>query len=117
MPHDEPMRGGRARREIHDVRNLPRFLECFHNPHSFGGDCFLRLIGGRANMMRAINIRFFTNGVREFSDAGSRLNREHIEACANSFRMNGFDERRLIDYLAARSVDEVRAIFHRFEEV
>ena len=43
--------------------------------------------------------------------------RKNIQAGANSFRVNRFDQRILIDDFAARSVDEVRTILHCFEKV
>ena len=66
--------------------------------------------------MRAVNARFIGDWIGEFSHGRAWLDREHIEAGANSFRLNRLDQRALIDNFTTRSVDEVRSVLHGFEE-
>src|SRR5256885_12078533 len=66
--------------------------------------------------MRAVNVCLPRDWIGEFSHGRAWLDREHIEAGANSFRMNRFDQRVLINNFTARSVDEVRSVLHGFEK-
>ena len=83
----------------------------------FSRDRLLRLIGRGADMMRAVHTSFVSDWISEFRHRRSRLNRKHVQAGANSFRLKRFDQRRLIDNFTARSVDKVSAVAHLFEKV
>src|SRR5687768_10319481 len=67
--------------------------------------------------MRAVNARFLRNRISEFGHAGSWFSREHVEPGPNALRMNRGHQSVLIDNFAARSINEVSAFLHCFEEL
>src|SRR6185503_14087789 len=69
MAHDEPVRGWRLARKVHDIRHLTSFFELFDDAHRLRGDRFLCLIGRRADVMRAVESFFFNDLVVEFAGA------------------------------------------------
>ena len=57
MPHDQHVRRRRALREVDDVRHPAGLLVGADDADRLGGDGFLRLIGRRADVMRAVDAR------------------------------------------------------------
>ena len=57
VAHDEHVRGRRPRGEVHEVRHLPCRLKVRDDAHGLGGDGLLRLLGGRADVVRAVDVR------------------------------------------------------------
>src|ERR1041384_3474619 len=67
--------------------------------------------------MRAVEIRLARDLVCELAGRRGWLVRVNVKPRANAARAHRVQERRLIDDLAARSVDEVSARAHRTKEV
>ena len=106
---DEHVRRRRFLRQVHDVGHLAGVLVAADDAHRLGGDRFLRLIGRRADVMRAVDVLQRDDRIRELAGRGRRLRREHVEADANVALANRPRERRVVDDFAARGVDEVGA--------
>src|SRR5262249_44842253 len=70
--------------------------------------------GARADVVRSVHVRVVDDGVFELALGDRRLLREHVEPGADAL-LARLEERGLIDNLAARGVDEVRARLHRRE--
>ena len=67
----------------------------------FGGNGFLRLLRGCADVMRADHVRQFEQRIAELAGRRRRLLREHIERHANAAVAHGVSERRVVDDLGA----------------
>ena len=57
VAHDEHVRRRRPRREVHDVRHPAGLLVAADDADGLGGNRLLRLVGGRADVMRAVDAR------------------------------------------------------------
>jgi hypothetical protein len=114
---DEHVRGGRGLREIDDVRNAPSFFENLDDANGFRSDGFLRLIRACADVMRAVEIRFGFDFVREFACHRCRFVGVNIESGAQAPIVHRIDERSLIHDFAARSINEVRAFTHCVKKI
>ena len=106
VAHDQHVRRRRPPREVDDVGHAAGLLERADDAHRFGGDRFLRLIGGRADVVRAVDA-----GQRRERASRSRRSRRPARSRRRRARRAGrardhrFGERRVIDQLAARGVD------------
>ena len=106
VPHDQAVRRRRTRREIHDVRDPPGFRVDADDAHGFGGDGLLRLFGGRADVMRAVDVRERGDRRGEGPRTSGWLVRKHVEARADTARPHGLGQRGVVDDLCPRRVDE-----------
>src|SRR5258707_8633799 len=68
-------------------------------------------------MVRPVHAGFPCNWVGDLRDSRSRLDRKYIQPGANTFSVNGLDQRPLIYNFTARGIDEVSAFLHPFKEV
>jgi hypothetical protein len=68
-------------------------------------------------VVRAVEVRLARDVVGELARGTRRLVGEHVEPGADILLAHRAAQRVLINDLAARSVDEVGALFHRAEEV
>jgi hypothetical protein len=84
--------------------------------HHFGGDGFLRLLSGRADMVRAVHQRQARQRVLERALARARLALEHIEPRADRLFAHRPRQRVLVDHFGARGVDKIRSLPHRLEK-
>ena len=73
MSDDEHVRGRRASGQVDHVRHAPRLLVGLDDADGLGGDGLLRLIGGGADVVRAVDARQADERVAERPGAGRLL--------------------------------------------
>ena len=110
VPHDQPVRGRRARRQVDDVRDLAGLRVDADDAHRLGGDRLLRLIGRRADVMRAVDVRQRRRSAARTTPAPpAGSSGKTSSADAEAARLHGVGQRRVVDELRPRGVDEERA--------
>src|SRR5262245_8382009 len=62
VTHDQPMSRRRARREVDCVWHRPHLFVASDDADGFGGNCFLCLFGGSANVVRTVELGQACNG-------------------------------------------------------
>ena len=102
---------------VADVGRPPRFLERADDAHRLGGDGLLGLVGGRADVVRAVDVRKVHDGVGEIPLWARRLLVVHIERDAEVALLHRHRERVVVHDLATRGVDEEGARLHPVEHV
>ena len=118
VPDDQHVRRGRARRKVHDVRHLAGFLVAADDPDRLGRDRFLRLVGRRADVVRAVDVRQRRSArpeSRRSADAGSLANTSR--PTRSFLSRTAAASAGVVHDLAARGVDEHRARLQSAEHV
>ena len=115
MADDELPLGGRAGGEVDAVRDGAGFDVGLDDADGLVGDGRLRLFGGRADVMRAVEIDVVENRVGEFAGGVGRFGIEDVEAGADLLRGERGGEGGLVDDFAAGGVDENGVGFHQRE--
>ena len=110
MPHDEHVRRRRLLGEVDDVRHAAGLEKRPDDAHGFRGDGFLRLIGGRADVMRADDVRQRQDRIveRALRPPTVRWQRRRARR-ADPFSLIASRQRGVVEHLGARGVDQHRA--------
>ena len=88
------------------------FLVAADDAHGLGGDRLLRLIGGRADVVRAVDAGQRHEIVGECPGRARRFVRVDIEADAQAALLHRRLHGRVVDDLAARRIHENRSRLH-----
>ena len=103
--------------EVHDVRDAAGLLERPDDPDGLGRDRLLRLVGGRADVVRAVDAGQLEDRQAEVGRRGRRLVGEDVEPDADPALADGRGERLVVHDLGARRVDEERTRTEMAEEL
>jgi len=113
MPHHQRAGGGRLAGKIHDIRRLAGLLEYAHNPYRLRRNGLLRLFGGRADVVSAVNRRRLCDLAGERARPTGGLFGEDIQTGAKALFPNRGLQSFLVDDFSASRVDEAGALLHR----
>ena len=113
MADDELPLRGRAGGEVDAVRDGAGFDVGLDDADGLLGDGRLRLFGGRADVVRAVEILIVENGVGKFAGGVGGFRIKNVEAGADFLRGERGGEGGLVDDFAAGGVDENGVGFHQ----
>ena len=117
VTHDQQVRRRRPRREVHDVGHLAGVLERRDDADGLGGDGLLRLIGGRADVVRPVDVRQTDDRIARTSPAPPSGSPRKTSRPTRTPRVaDGRFERVLVDDLGARRVDQECALLQPREQ-
>src|SRR5438874_1912316 len=106
MPDDDLEAGGRARAQVDGVGDMAALEEAFDDPDRLIGDGLLRLVGGGADVMRAVDARQLSDRIGERAAPALGLIEEDVETDAQTPLEDRAAERVRLAELAARGVEE-----------
>ena len=109
MADDEHVGRRRPPGEVDDVRDPPRLLERADDADRLGGDRLLRLLGGRADVVRPVDPGQPEQRQVELGGPGGRLVRVDVEPDPDPPLPDRLGQRVVVDDLGSRRVDEHRA--------
>ena len=112
VPDDQHMRGGGSPSEVDDVGHPARLFVAANDADRFGRNRFLRLIGGGADVVRAVHVRHPDQGVREGAGGRGGFVRKDVEPDTQCLLPDRFGEGGVIDDLTAGGVDQHRTWLH-----
>ena len=118
VTHDEHVRRRRAPREVDDVGHLPGLGVAADDPHRFGGNRLLRLVGRCADVVRSVHAGHLRAARRRTGRCRRKArSRRHRGRSRSASSCAAAGKRGMVDDLPACGVDEERAGLQPIEHV